>query len=374
MVSIHSRAMQNITGEVRIDRLVAGGEGLGHMEDGRVVFVPGTFPGDLVAIESAKGKKKWARAEEWTVLEPSPERVDPPCEYADRCGGCDWMGYALDAQRRAKASLVLDALRRTGGLEGVPESLEVIAAGPDLGWRRTVRFHIDKKGVVGFHARRTREVVGIKRCAVADPRINEKLLGLRGKSAMLTVQVEAGSVAVHKEYAPFVQANPWVNGRLSADLVKGAGERFAGGRFLELFCGGGNFTVPLGKAGLAGVAVEGNRTAYKRAKAAIKEAALGGAIEVKFGEAVALLGEFDDGAFDAVLLDPPRVGAREAMEPIVALNPAWIGYVSCDQVTLARDLEVLQDAGYRLDTVAAYDMFPHTHHVETLVWMRRSEP
>jgi tRNA/tmRNA/rRNA uracil-C5-methylase (TrmA/RlmC/RlmD family) len=368
--------MVDVTGELRIERLVAGGEGLGHLADGRVIFVPGAFPGDLVKITSGKGKKKWGRAEEWTLLEESPDRVVSPCTWSDRCGGCDWMGYDLNAQRRAKGELVVDALRRTGRLEGVPDVVTVVSEGPDLGWRTRVRFHADRGRAIGFHARRTRRVIRIDSCAVADPRINAQLITLRKSrpaEGTITVQVEGDEIAVHRGNAPFVQANPYVNARLVADVVAGALSRVGeSARFLELYAGAGNFTVPLGRAGLSGVSIEYQKRSVVRARAAAREAGLGEVLEITMGKVEVELPSLDAAPFDLVLLDPPRAGAKEAIEAVAVREPPWIGYVSCDPVTLARDLGVLQSMGYTLDSVTAYDMFPHTHHVETLAWMKRA--
>ncbi len=353
-------------GEIRIESLAAGGEGVGRL-DGRAVFVPGAFPGDVVSVTRGRLKKRWGRAEAWDLVEASPDRVSPPCAWSDRCGGCDWIGYDLAAQRAAKATIVRDALERLGGLE-VPGPVEVVAAGPDLGWRRRVRLHVRQE--IGFHARRSRTIVPIDRCAVADHRINEALTRLRGarpKAGTITVQVEGEGTATYAGEAPFVQANPAVNARLVEDVVAASSGRAR--RFLELFAGDGNFGVPLAAAGLAGVTVESNSEAVARARAAAAAAGVGAELDIRAGTAAAALAAEDEPP-DLVLLDPPRAGAKDLMAPLAALGPPWIAYVSCDPGTLARDLGTLAARGYRLGSVTAYDMFPHTHHVETVAWMR----
>jgi len=359
--------MAKFTGEVRIDGLAAGGEGVGRLE-GRAIFVPGAFPGDVVSVTRGSLKKRWGRAEAWDLLEASPDRRESPCAWSDRCGGCDWIGYDVDAQRAAKGTIVKDALRRLGRLENVPESLDVVAAGPTLGWRRRVRLHVRQE--IGFHARRTRTIVPIDRCVVADERINEALRGLRAErppAGTVTVQIEGEGTATYRDEAPFVQANPAVNDRLVADVVAVARRRAV--RFLELFAGGGNFSVPLAVAELEGVTVESHPGAVQGARDAASAAGVTDRLDIREGRAEDLLAA-PDGQPDLVLLDPPRAGAKDLMASIVALRPAWIAYVSCDPGALARDLGLLQAGGYRLESVTAYDMFPHTHHVETVAWMQ----
>ena len=357
------------TGEVRIERLVAGGDGLAHLDDGRVVFVPGAFPGDLVTLEGGRGKKRWARADRWSLVEPSPDRVEPPCRWADRCGGCDWMGLDVAAQRRAKAAIVAEALRRTGRLQGVPETIEVVSAGPELGWRTRLRLHV-VGGRVGFFARGSHDIVPVDRCVVADPRVVDEMVKVAADppdSDLVTIQVDRDGTTVYTGPAPFSQANPWVNERLVADVVSEASA--CGSRFLELYAGSGNFSLALARAGLSGVTVESHGAAVKEARASAAVAGLDSVLDIRVADAAAVPAV---AGVDVVVLDPPRAGARDALEGIVRLDARHIGYVSCDPVTLARDLSMLQGEGYRLRSVLAYDMFPHTHHVETVAWMERT--
>jgi tRNA/tmRNA/rRNA uracil-C5-methylase (TrmA/RlmC/RlmD family) len=357
--------MAQLQGEVRIDSLGAGGEGVGRLE-GRAVFVPGAFPGDLVSVTRGKLKKRWGRAESWDLLERSPDRVESPCRWSGRCGGCDWMGYGVSAQRLGQGAILVDSLRRLGTLGGVPDEIEVVAAGPELGWRQRVRLHV--RGDVGFHARKSRTIVPIDRCVVADDRINAVLTELRATPqgpGTITIQVEDEAANSYRGDAPFVQANPHVNTRLVADVValaEGAGP------FLELFAGGGNFTIPLAEAGLSGVTIESHGGAVAAARAWAERVGVEAQLDIRLGDATRLS---PDISADLVLLDPPRVGAKETMGAIAELGPATVIYVSCDPGTLARDLRLLQDNGYALAGITAYDMFPHTHHVEAVAVMRR---
>ncbi len=165
------------------------------------------------------------------------------------------------------------------------------------------------------------------------------------------------------------RVNPAVNAILVDALVAGATSRGAR-RFLDLFCGAGNFALPLGREGLTGVGIESNRSAIAVASKAAAQQGL--AVRFRAASVVEALAEPSRlQAVDLVVLDPPRAGASDEVAGIVALEPQWIAYVSCDPATLARDLRTLVDGGYRITEVTPFDMFPHTHHVETLVWLQR---
>jgi 23S rRNA (uracil1939-C5)-methyltransferase len=141
--------------------------------------------------------------------------------------------------------------------------------------------------------------------------------------------------------------------------------------FIELYAGAGNFTIPLVARGLSGVAVESNAAAAD----ALRARACGYAprLRVLTGDARRCLAELlAEGAHaDLTLLDPPRAGARDVLADLIALAPAHIAICACDPVTLARDLRTLLGAGYELELLEGYDMFPQTHHVEALVWLKR---
>ena len=137
---------------VTIERLVAGGDALAHLEDGRVVFVEGALPGEVVDVEITQSKKDFARASLTSIVTPSPHRVEPPCPNVARgCGGCSWQHLDHDRHARTKIDLVTEALRRTAHLEGI----EVGFGGslPPSASRTTLRMAVDKTVASGFASR-----------------------------------------------------------------------------------------------------------------------------------------------------------------------------------------------------------------------------
>jgi 23S rRNA (uracil1939-C5)-methyltransferase len=407
-----------------VEKLVPGGAGFSRLPDGRSAFVEGALPGDRVAVSGLEEKRGYVRATSYELLEPGPERVEPPCPIADACGGCDWMRLELGAQRRHKAGVVKEALERTGRLH-LPALPEMIVRGDALGYRGRLRVHVDDRGTVGFFGRRSRSLVPVTACAVAHTQVNRALRVLaalgpelvpllaRFEAVELSVAPEgvearlwlrkgapaAGSLApllehlgrggvvarvvpaassngppgadAERPWAAFTQVNPAVNAALVEAVTAGAATRPTP-TFLDLYAGSGNFSLPLAAAGRSGVMVELERTA---AEAARREAASRGlSLEVLPLDAARGLAKLvaRRTRFELVVLDPPRAGAKDALRGIVTLRPTAIAYVSCDPVTLARDLREIVAAGYRLESVRCFDMFPHTHHVETLAWLDRA--
>ncbi len=416
-----------------IEKLVPGGAGFCRLPDGRPAFVPGALPGDRVRVGSLADKKGYVEATAFELEAPGPERVEPPCAIAVACGGCDWMALPAAAQLRYKASLVAEALARTGRLELAAPPV-VVSAGDPLGYRLRVRLHVDEVGRVGFFGQRSREIVEVAECLVVAPELRVAMRTLAELAvperatlgeyfSALDLRAVPGEGGVELELEPregvrmreravdalvnalaasarvgfstrrrsglrryelpgggflrvpsggFTQVNWAVNAALVAAVVSGAESRGAKS-FLDLYAGVGNFSVPLARAGLTGTAVEVEAGSVAALREALREQALTG-LEVIAGDVTRALGRLrrTRQGVDLALLDPPRAGAKDALAPLIQLEPKTIAYVACDPVTLARDLRRVVDAGWTLGAVQCFDMFPQTHHVETLAWLERS--
>jgi 23S rRNA (uracil1939-C5)-methyltransferase len=411
-----------------IERLVPGGDGLARLPDGRVAFASGTVPGDRIRPGRVEDRRSYVRAESWELAEGAGDRVEPECPVARQCGGCDWMMLSRPAELAQKERVLREALRRTGGFHDLPEEIPIVCAGPDNRYRNRLRLHVDEAGRIGLYARQSREVVEIPGCLVCDPEIDRALELVRsvvprhpGVVAEIEIRVApqpplvvvrllprpgvgraalepparelsesactviAGSEqgrgeqrfplteAIELVASPgvFTQANWAVNRRLVKAVVDGARERKVS-RFLDVYAGAGNFALPLLAAGLPGVAVEQSRPAVECAERTARELGWSGAFRA--GDAGRELGRMQARGerFDLVVLDPPRSGAREILPRVIDLEAPSLALCSCDPVTLARDLATLARAGWRLEQVSGFDMFPRTHHIEALAWMRRA--
>jgi 23S rRNA (uracil1939-C5)-methyltransferase len=422
---------------LRLDGLAFGGDAVGRDEEGRVVFVAGGAPGDLVEVKISEAKKTWARAEVVRVLEAG-ERADPPCPYQSECGGCPWMHVEVGAQLEAKQEIVERALAKSN-----VHVEDILPAPQFLGYRR--RAKMTARGpAIGFQARRSHRVVDVDRCVALDPRLDaamqkarESLRGLLGDDGTvsglvaqdgkihLTIDTDAApapeTLADHaaallglekivgvgvraggtKRFygearlelepellasaAGFAQANASQNQHLRRLVLRWAfpDEASELPRVLELYAGDGNFTRDLVRRARV-VAVEGEpdgaarlidnlRTAAPRVRQhahttpSVDRWVVRPEPSEQAARKLAQAGE----KFDVVVLDPPRAGASECLEYLAALEPTRIVYVSCDPMTLARDVNRLETMGYRGIRAQPVDMMPHTSHVEVVCLLER---
>ncbi|MFL6332515.1 MAG: class I SAM-dependent RNA methyltransferase [Pyrinomonadaceae bacterium] len=387
--------------DVRVERILPGGVGLAHAE-GATLFVSLAAPGDLarVRVESTRGRAAFASIVE--VLEPSNVRAEPPCPYFGRCGGCDFQQLTYGAQLAAKAEIIRDSLRRVAHTEP-PDEIEVVPSPEVWRYRSRARWQHDAvRRHLGYYERGSHRVCDVAECPVAAPPVAERLLRLREMmsegSLPQAAEFEAVAgdegVALDPAVEPedereqlrriggetyrfdagcFFQINHALLEPLVAEGLRGTSG--GGETALDLYSGVGLFTLPLARRFQRVVAVEGHPASAVYARRNLSEATLANArVETSaVGEWLARHAD-ELGRADFILLDPPRAGAEpEAVRGIIALEPAHISYVSCDPATLARDLRQLLDAGYRIDSLRAFDMFPQTHHVETVVHLFRAD-
>ncbi len=179
-----------------------------------------------------------------------------------------------------------------------------------------------------------------------------------------------GDVTLRVPPGGFTQVNWPVNEALVAHVVDGAKARGVQ-TFLDVYCGAGNFALPLARAGMRGVGIESSGAAIAAARRAAGDAGLEN-VQFRAGDAAEQTEKSagDAERYDLAILDPPRAGCREVLGSLIGTAPAHICICACDPVTLARDLRTLVDAGYALTDVTVFDMFPQTHHCETVAWLR----
>ena len=392
--------------ELTVGAVAAGGSCVARADDGQVVFVRHALPGERVRVVVTSQTAKFLRADVVEVLQASPHRVPAPCPYAGpgRCGGCDWQHVAVSHQRELKAALVLEQLQRLAGLD-LPVVVEEVAGAPDgLGWRTRVQFAVASSGQVGLRKHRSHELQPVDRCLIASPDVEQVgVEGLRWPGVSgLEVAADGGQRVVAmtsrgRPQPPVVEAGLAVDGRPTRvphglhHTVHGRGFQVATGGFwqvhpgaaaalaeavlagldpqpgesaLDLYAGVGLFAALLGeRVGATGsvLAVESNP--HATADAARNTADLP---HVKIRTApvdAALLRRV--GAVDLVVLDPPRAGAGlDVTRALAGLRPRRLAYVACDPASFARDLKVLLDVGWELESLRGFDLFPMTEHVE----------
>jgi 23S rRNA (uracil1939-C5)-methyltransferase len=407
---------------VTIERPAAGGRMIARHE-GAIVFVAGAIPGEVVDAEIEKIQRGTAWAIVRDVIERSPDRVDGVPDGA--CGGSVLAHINYERQRALKAEIIIDAFRRLGRIT-LDQPIAVIGSPVD-GYRMRARLHV-RSGRIGFFREGTHSLCEAGPTRQLRPDTLDVLSALERSLATLarptvseielSENVEATERALHLELAPDADpsrlatltkmdgltgvtcapldhprtmdlwGSPLVVDRVGgATLSRHARSFFQGNRYLltslvehvigaiderpavlDLYAGVGLFSVSAAVAGRGPViAVEGDRFSADD----LKRNADGHDITVKVGAVEKFL-DHVPGGVSSVIVDPPRTGmSKEATAGVIRLKAARLVYVSCDVATLARDARLLLDAGYRIASTQAFDLFPNTAHVETVIAFAR---
>jgi 23S rRNA (uracil1939-C5)-methyltransferase len=423
------RSMQRLRVEATIASLAPGGDGVAHFEAGgerRALFVPFTVPGDVVRAEVDPSRRP-ARGRVLELVRPGPGRVEPACAWFARCGGCDWMHLGHDAQAEAHAELLRAALPVAWRDLAVPVHVERDPGA--LRSRARVHVRCERGRVdVGMHEVGTHDPVSVDVCCILEPAIEgarrdlaslfassrgrgdvQIALGVSGHPVLevrwtgdvapacfgrLETAVTSGALAgarvwIGEASRPAVVGDPtpWTTAGDGAPLRLAPGGfgqasastnaklvRYVAGeagppeatKAVELYAGAGNLSVLLARGARDLVLVESSREACDAARANLAARLL----EARVIEADAAAYVWPTGT-RLVVLDPPRTGAREVCTRLAASRVARVVYVSCDTQTLARDLAILAPA-YVPRSVAAFEMFPETSHVEAVVVLDRA--
>jgi 23S rRNA (uracil1939-C5)-methyltransferase len=395
---------------------------------GKSVQARGVLPGERVRVGRTEKRGAGLRALDVVVLDASDARVAAPCAFVDRCGGCSLMhasetfsdGFKLGRVKRALAAF---------GVEP-----EIVTPSARLGYRTRARLAFARQGeraILGYREASGVEIVDVARCVVLAPPLEPMLEALRARLAPLLVgrgelrlgvldargvvfvetkdaqpaavysmlaamvaeeviagaALLAGGATVPARFGALHERTTDLDGR-ALDLPLGGfsqahGEHnralaehvlamadVAGKRVLELFAGHGNFSLPLAAraASLTAVELEPGAVACLRSNLAQH----GLAARVLESDAGAAMKAAARNAYDVIVLDPPREGAHEVARALPGVGPERVVYVSCDPISLGRDLAILAQGGYAVDAVRAFDMFPQTAHVEVVARLTRA--
>lgn len=370
---------------LRIEKLVAGGDGLGFHE-GKAVFVPFSLPGEEVLVSVQEERADFCRAVLVEVLQPGRHRVEPICPLYGECGGCNLQHLAYARQVEEKALIVGEAFSRNARLESGP--IDTVPSLP-LSYRNRMQLHFTRTGRIGLMRRSSSEAIETGTCPVAVGAIQAwieeragtsrgfeemrpyiagkdrfiafgygKELWLEGQQGVVSVKVAGRDIRFHIK--GFFQSNLY----LLDYLVKDAVGDLSGGRAADLYCGVGLFGSFLASSFERLVCVEENPYSIDIARDNVR----GAKTEFRALPVEDWLRECPSAeAFDLVLVDPPRTGLSSSVRAWLAKSlPAKIVYVSCDPATLARDAGDLVRSGYTLESVKVYDFYPQTSHIECL--------
>jgi len=411
--------------EIKIRALASGGAGVGDLPDGRVVFVQRTAPGDVARVRIDKSRPRWAAGSLEQLLEPGPERAEPPCPLYTRCGGCHLQHIPYEKQLEWKSRFVTDALARIGGFDGI-EPITVEPSPQTERYRSRVTFTLRRlrsgRVVAGFHALgRPTHVIDVGReCLLPEDEVMAVWESMRAswgpgarhlpEAGRLRLTLRVGTDGVELlvqggeprwDAAPLVERVPSLSAvwhlpgdaRTSATLASGTpglggGTAFeqvnrgaadalrtyvvdtigkpdpGAARLIDAYCGTGDYGRALAAEGWSVLGIEIDPMAVTVAQADAPDG-----FEVERGSVEALVASVLPA--DVLLLNPPRGGLHAEVPPrILEDAPERVVYVSCDAGTLARDLAALRGR-YDIVSVRGFDLFPQTAHVETVTVLRR---
>lgn len=351
---------------VRPSELVAGGAAMTKV-DGLPIFSVNIFPGDVARVRIIESKKGYARAELVELLEPSPDRRLQPCPIANECGGCDWTALRLDKQLEAKQRILTEALRRIGKID-VATLPKITTHASPLNYRLRSRLQRDPEtGALGFYAMQTNRVVPlVKECEVVGVETArhpaERSWEIDGR--LITddreLTIRAGDFTYALSTRSFFQVNRHLLATMLRLVEQHASNVAQRHLAIDLYAGVGFFTLPIARQFERVIAVEGSPDSHPYAvrNAPPNVRTISAAVE-------SWVGNMPRAEF--VFLDPPRTGTkRNVIDEVGRKTREVICFLACDPVTFARDASRLIASGWRLATLDLLDLFPNTHHVETL--------
>jgi 23S rRNA (uracil1939-C5)-methyltransferase len=407
----------------KIESMAFKGYGVSRV-GGKVIFIPYSAIGDEVWVEIVQEKKNYSTGKLVEVLVSSSWRVEPPCPYFGRCGGCQWQHIDYAQQPELKKEILKDILVRLGKLKEIP-SVTALPSPAPYDYRTRVQLKV-KGEKLGYYQERSHQLVDIERCPIAHPLVNE-IIPLLRKERLLLSSTEEIEINVSPEEGKgvlifyflkpsqgwetsarqFLKSHPILKGittlrkRQTASLGKphlnftiplNLTLRTSPGSFsqvnlrqndnliqkvlefsrehkneraLDLYSGVGNFTLPLATATQEVWGIEENSVAVKDARFNVQFNGIENARFIR-GRVEEVLKKWKGEKPDLIILDPPRTGCKGVVEHVAGLKPKRIVYVSCEPTVLARDLRLFSERGYSISELALIDMFPQTYHMEVV--------
>ena len=379
---------------VTIEKIAHGGHFIARYE-GAVIFVRHAIPGEECDIEITGTGSSFNRADVVDVHNASTDRVSAPCRFAHRngCGGCDFQHISLSRQRQLKSEVIAEQFARIAKMDITIEVEEV--AGP-LGWRTRCSAVTTKAGALGFYQARSHKVIPVDDCRILVPEMRYAELAQRGAKGDQRIEISISNTgertiatANSRDESPLrvsdgpdiahytvgentfevSQKSFWQSHkdapRILTEAVLGFAQLREGDHVLDLYGGVGLFAasfLPLiGEKGSVDI-VEGSKSATADAS---RNFSGKDNVHIYTGDVAQHITRFSSA--DVIVLDPPREGAgKDVINHSAQLQPRAIVYVACDPAALARDAGYLREAGYQLESMRAFDLFPMTHHIESI--------
>lgn len=409
--------------DIKISKLGYCGEGI-YKDNGIIIFVPKTYPGDIVKVKINKIKKNYGCAELLNVINPSSLRINPECSAFNKgCGGCQWLNFNYDAQLYWKTQITEETLDHIGNIKLKINS--IIPMNNPYYYRNKLSIH-NKNGLIGLTKEKTNEIINICNCRqvlsknseiynilneikipenithihirsneneestiqffsnIKNPsmeKINKILLAkiknisgigisffdkFTQISGLPFILQKTGLIVYKIPMIGFFQNN-YIMAENLLNLVNEMIDPKKEDVILDLYCGVGFFSLNIARYSKKVYGIEYEKNAIKYAK---ENAVLNKINNTCFlaEDVKAALKDFKTGSISSIILDPPRIGCEKSvLNEIIRIKPKKIVYISCAPDTLSRDLKILLKNDYKIDMIKPLDMFPHTYHIENIV-------
>ena len=357
---------------VKIESLSSQGAGIARLGD-LVVFVDQTVPEETVEIEIIEHKKNFARGKVVRIIAPGVSRITAPCPVAEECGGCQWQHIEYAEQLRQKSRIVRDALQRIGGVV-LPGPVEIEPSPREFRYRNRIQVHVQNQKI-GYFAAKSHDLIAIEDCLIAEEALVKEFPAViksapqdRNSYRYEIKMSQDEGVSFQNRDLGFSQVNRYQIANLVNYVVQ-LSARYQVKTIYDFFCGSGNFAFPLREKFPEAVVtgIDLNEPAIIHANQIASHDA-----KMKFvlADCENYLRREKIPNKSLVILDPPRIGcSEEFMHELSGKHQGPIIYVSCNPATLSRDVKNLMRvrSGWRVLSVRAFDMFPQTAHVETVV-------
>ena len=397
--------------EVKIDRLDHQGRGIAMMD--KVTFIPDALPGEIVDIEITESKSKYNVGEVKNYIQKSDMRIKPVCPYYHVCGGCDLMHISYDEEVKYKENKIKNIMQRYAGLTNVSK---IVRCQTELGYRNKVTFKVDKK--LGIYKKDSHDITYIDNCMLISEQMNSYIeiinnMDLTGVYEVVIRESDNADMIIFKcdddvkldvddleanvvryydrkyktlkgnnyiidkigdlsyKISPssFFQVNSHQVKRLY-DLVLENLELKNTDKVLDLYCGTGTIGLYVSRYCSDVFGIEINEDAIKDANYNKK---LNDIDNIFFTAGDSKIIKDISYKPNKIIVDPPRAGLdQKVIDEILNINPEMVVYVSCDPITLARDLNFFKDK-YEIEKIIPVDMFPRTYHVETVVILEKKD-
>ena len=440
MVNFYTHAKKKLVSQkltVTVTKLDAFGQGVAN-HNGKTIFVKSALPDETVDIQLTEDKKNYAKAKVIKYHNYSHQRVKPQCQYYTKCGGCELQHISSTLQQQAKYEALIKLLQKEAGVL-LEDNLPNIIADQPYHYRRRARLSINLvKGelFVGFRQSESNQIVNIENCPILVKQLNDLLIPLQSCLRQIKqkktlghielIAVDSGIILVLRHTLPLSELDSQlliqfaevhnislyfhgdklvhvfgtkehyylvnqlkltfspldfiqVNSRINQKMIDKALEWLdvsSNDKILDLFCGMGNFSLPMATICQSVTGIEGVEALVEKAKFntklnkdKVKAKTQFFTCNLEDKQQSSLWNQI---IYDKILLDPARAGAYNASAEIVKISPSKLVYISCNPATLARDCKLFIEEGYNIAKIAILDMFPQTKHIESMLMLTKS--